>query len=354
MNSSISVSKSLWRKGAAVVLVSVVCLFLFDRLFYLTLAHLAGRFYSKAEVGQDWYGQTEFIRPGFYNALIVGSSRAKEAVMPIYLYNQMGIRAQNNASPGRYPRYHYEHYLRFRKKNGPPQLYIYGLDYFTFTKESNEKQLQGLIGGEKPRKVWNASEMKNPDSSFWSRLSLLYRAKKEIDAFFVDLVDYLSFRFPVRASQDKAPGGISTYRGLYGTVPPENRLRPSDWLKTAYEPLPGVEGEYLVRLLEELRRDRVVVLLLVPPEYIAVYETNHEHERQMEDLRKLENRYQNVFVLDYNNPRVFELDNPALFADGRWGERVSHLSVFGAERLAQMLAQDIPRLMEEYRKRRDG
>lgn len=352
MNSSTSVFKSLWLKGAAVIIASAAFLFLLDRTFYFALAQLAGCFYNQAEVGRDWYGQTEFMRPGFYNALIAGSSRAKEAVMPLYLYNQLGIRALNNASPGRYPRYHYEYYHRFRRQNGVPQLFLYGLDYFTFAKESNEKQLQGLIGGEKTRTVWRASEMKNPDSPFWSRISLVYRAKKEIDALFVDLIDYLSFRFPVRASRDTAPGGISSYRGLYGTVPPENRIRPSDWLKTPYQPLPGVEGEYLVRLLEELRRDRVVVLLLLVPEYIAVYETNHEHQRQLEDLKKLENRFQNLFVLDYNNPQAFELDNPALFADGRWGERVSHLSVFGAERLAQKLAADIPRLMEEYRRRR--
>ena len=28
----------------------------------------------------------------------------------------------------------------------------------------------------------------------------------------------------------------------------------------------------------------------------------------------------NLFVLDYNDPRRFELDTPALFADGRWGD----------------------------------
>jgi len=330
----------------------LVFLFLLDRGLYRMTATVAAGFYKKAEVGRDWYGQTEFVRPGFYNALIAGTSRAKEAIMPLYLYKQLGIRALSSASPGRYPRYHYQYYLQFRQQNGPPTLYIYGLDYFTFVKESNEKQLQGLMGGEKERKTWDLRVMQNPDSPFWSRLSHLIRAKKEVDAFFVDFIDYLSFRFPVAARGDLTPGGISRYKGLYGTVPAENRLRPAHWEKAPYDPLPGVEGEYFIKLLEDLRRDRVMVILLIIPEFIAVYETNFQHERQLEDLKNLEKRFQNLFVLDYNNPRHFEIDNPALFADGRYGERISHLSVFGAERLAHNLAVDIPRLQQEWQGRR--
>lgn len=352
MNSFTSVFKRPALRGLIVFLTSALFLLLLDRGFYRLLSFLAEEFYNQAEVGRDWYGQTQFNRPGFYNTLIAGTSRAKEGIMPLYLYNELGLLAQNNASPGRYPRYHYEHYLKFRSQNGPPSIYIYGLDYFTFAKESNGKQLQGLLGGTRQAKAWKLEEMNNPASPTWSRISHIYRAKKELDAFFVDFLDYLSFRYPVRARGDLNPGGISRYKGLYGTVPPKDRLRPARWQKAAYDPLPGVEGSYFIKLLEALRRDRVLVVLLILPEYIAVHETNYQHDRQRDDLRPLERRFQNVFVLDYNQSGRFELDNPALFADGRWGERISHLSIFGAERLGRMLAEDIRKLQKEWRNRR--
>ncbi len=352
MNSYTSVFKRPWLRIPALIAALLICLFLLDRALYLILAALADGFYGRSEVGVDGLGRTEFVRPGFYSTLIAGSSRAKEAVMPLYLYDHLGIKALNTASPGRYPRYHYHAYRRFREQNGVPALYIYGLDYFTFGKESNEQQLQGLLGGQKERKTWRIAAMNNPASPVWSRLSYVYRAKKDIDAFWIDLLDYCSFRFPLIEKRELTPGGVSRYKGLYGTVPRDSQLRPASWQKAAYDHLPGAEGEYFLKLLEELRRDRVLVILLVLPEYIAVYETNCEHEKQLAELDSLEKRFMNLFVLDYNDPRRFELDNPALFADGRWGERISHLSVFGAERLGQMLAADIPRLREELRRRR--
>lgn len=335
-----------------IVMSILTLLFLCDRLFYLGLSVLADGFYARAEVGKDYYGKTEFIRPGAYNCLIAGTSKAKEAVMPLYLYERLGLRALNAASPGRYPRYHEQYYQTFRQLNGPPALCLYGMDYFTFGKESNEKQLQALLGQKKEGKTWYLGEMKNPASLFWSRISHLYRAKPEIDALWVDLLDYLAFRHPLVEKPDLTPGGISLYKGLYGTVSPDNLLPPPQWQKSAYEASPGVEGDYFVKLLDALRRDRVLVVLVIFPEFRPVWETNHEHDRQLADLQKLGRGYPNLFILDYNRPERFELDNPALFADGRYGERISHLSVFGAERLAGMLASDIRRLRQEWLNRR--
>jgi hypothetical protein len=352
MNSSIlNFKKPIWRQIliAAAVL---TLLFLCDRLFYLGLSGLADGFYARSGVGTDYYGKTEFIRPGAYNCLIAGTSKAKEAVMPLYLYEKLGIRAHNAASPGRYPRYHYHYYQTFREQNGPPALCLYGMDYFTFGKASNEQQLQSLLGGGKERKTWKMGDMKNPSSAFWSRISHLYRAKPQIDAFWVDLLDYLAFRHPLVEKPDITPGGISRYKGLFGTVPRENLVEPAQWSRSAYEASPGAEGDYFVKLLEALRRDRVLVVLLILPEFRPVWDTNHEHDRQLADLTALSSRFTNIFILDYNRPDRFDLDSPALFADGRYGERISHLSVFGAERLAGMLASDIRRLQKEWLGRR--
>lgn len=339
--------KAKWVRVLYLVGVGVVLFVLFDRGVFFLLRETAFGFYRSSQPEKDWYGQSSWFKKNYFNTLILGTSRTKEGIHPLYLYKQLGLRAYNAASPGRYARFNYLFYREFKRQNGKPKIVIYGIDYFLFSKTSSPGQLQQLRGeGKDAVKRIDYRRTANKGSPLFSRISLLFRTKPHLDQYFADAVDYLSMALENRQNRDILPAGISTYVGLYGTVKDQvNRSSPNRE-KAVYKAFPGKEGDYFNRLLEELRKDRVRVFLVVLPDFYPVYETNFEHEKFHRDIRKIARRYANVVYVNYNAPDQFDLYNPAYFADGEYGNRISHLSVYGSKILSLKLCRAIQRYFE--------
>ncbi len=353
MNSSIFSSRSNTARVVRTALLATLLFFLLDRGLFFALREAAFGFYSSGQVGKDWYGKTNAVQKDYFNTLIMGTSRTKEGIHPIYLFEKLGYRAFNAASPGRYPQYNYLFYQQFKKKYGTPKVVILGIDYFLFSKDSNPRQLQELKGdGNAGERRIEYRKAKNPNSKLLSRVSLLYRTKASLDQFFVDAIDRLAVRFENKTNKNILPAGISKYTGLYGSVPNHTSPPPQNWPKSPYTPFPGKEGRFFEKLLNTLRRDRVKVFLVGIPDYHKVYQTNHQHRKLVDDIQKLASQYMNVVYLNYNTPAAFELDNPHLFVDGDWGKRISHLSVFGSKMLTYKLCNDIQNHFRREKERR--
>ncbi len=225
--------KAKWVRVLYLVGVGVVLFVLFDRGVFFLLRETAFGFYRSSQPKKDWYGQSSWFKKNYFNTLIVGTSRTKEGIHPLYLYEQLGLRAYNAASPGRYARFNYLFYREFKRQNGKPKIVIYGIDYFLFSKTSSPGQLQQLRGeGKAAVKRIDHRQAANKGSPLFNRVSLLFRTKPHLDQYFADTVDYLSMALENRQNRDILPAGISTYIGLYGTVkdqdnqPSPNRERP--------------------------------------------------------------------------------------------------------------------------------
>lgn len=353
MNSSIFNSKTHIARFLLTACLAGILFFLMDRGLFFLLREAAYDFYSSGNVGKDWYGKTEVVKKNYFNTLIMGTSRTKEGIHPVYIFEKLGYRAYNAASPGRYPQFNYLFYQQFKKRNGVPKVVILGIDYFLFSKDSNRRQLLELKGDRQstPRRI-DYQEARNPNSRFLSSISLLYRTKPLLDQYFADAVDALAVKFEGKGNKNVLPAGISKYTGLYGSVPNHKAPPPPHWPKSPYTPFPGKEGEFFKKLLDQLRRDRVKVFLVGIPDYIKVFETNHQHRKLVEDIERLASQYMNVRYFNYNTPDAFELDNPHLFVDGDYGKRISHLSVFGSKMLTLKLCNDIQKLFRQERERR--
>jgi len=274
---------------------------------------------------------------GYYDALVMGTSRTREGLLPIHLHRFLGVRAFSTASMGCYPRYHYLAYRRFREENGPPRYIFYGMDYFTFDKETGPSHLAAMGVDVQ------ATPSSEPPPRGLGRISILARRKPRNDRLFVDLINRVGMQLETGGVQDITPAGVSTYSGLNGRVPPGIQAEPPSWKKAPFTPYPGKEGAYLVKLLEEARRDRVRVFLVYLPDYINVYRTNFMQAEFLIQVSKLADRYPRVHFLDFNRPEIFPLEDPAMFVDGRYGSRISHLSALGALRFNRMLAEEVRR-----------
>jgi hypothetical protein len=114
-----------------------------------------------------------------------------------------------------------------------------------------------------------------------------------------------------------------------------------NYKRQAYPPFPGKEGLYFKKLLDELERDHVTVILVALPDYFGSFKTNLQRHDFALHLRQLTQEYENLFFYNYNRPRKFPLSNTEYFNDGGYGETNSHLSQKGAKVFNKLLIKDI-------------
>ena len=249
--------------------------------------------------------------------------------------------ALSSAKRGRYAKYHYHFYLQYKKKYGKPRFLIYGTDYFMFKRGSDPAGFNALMGTEGSRESLNIDGIAHRKPVLISRASDVYRIKNRFHTFITDAMDVLSFSLEQKGTTALTPLGISKFKGWPGAIPLEKRKKPSRWERFEYSPFPGQEGRYFIRLLNELRKDRVKVFLVGLPEYIGTYETNYEREKHIADLTRIIQKYGNVTYFNFNSPESFDLTDYRLFVDGKYGEWNSHLSIHGAHRLTRRLCLKI-------------
>jgi hypothetical protein len=330
MSSSISGSKI--KRYMVGFLLLVLFLFIFDRgLFYL-IATAENKFYKDESFQQRF---ADYVTGKNYSTLIFGTSRTYEALHPFYFKEILNQNAYKEAQFGKNPRYNYHFYRMYKKYAGIPKVVIYGIDYFIFNSTSNKRWLArfNLI-----------HQNKNPLSG----ISMLINHKKEVEDFLTDIIDYMKEKFRDNPATRHAKDftHVQTYRGL---TPKESSVvskRPRNFIRQKYRIFPGKEGEYLKKLLDELDRDNVTVILVVLPDHYGTFRTNFNRRRMMLDLKKLTAHHDNAYIFNYNHPKSFPLNKTEYFLNGGWGRANSHLSQKGARRFNRIFLNKMKKIYQ--------
>jgi hypothetical protein len=315
------------------ILLFVGFIFVFDRsLFYLVQSLQRG-------LSQKESFRNRFISfpKGTYDILIMGSSRAFRGIHPLYFYRQMGENAFKVARHAAGPKFNYFFYQQFKRHAGKPRMVVYGVDYFMFGLRSPEWFMRYLDGDEYMRDHFDGGPL------------LLLSNKAQIDSF---MTNWLTGIGPAagRSPASRRTGVVKIVDDFVG-FPAKKQLnteKPARYRKIPYSPFPGREGEYFLKLLRDLDRDGVTVVLVVLPDYIGTYETNFQRERFLSDIHDVTRDFEMIHLFNYNSPEKFPLRDPRHFLDGGYGFGNSHLSKRGGRVLNRMLIDDIKKLREGY------
>jgi hypothetical protein len=316
------------------LLIFIFFLFAFDRgIFYLIRAGESS-YYKKQNFKKIFYQKRDFnkgflkLPKGTYNTLIMGSSRTHRGIHPYYFYKQIKQKAFKIARAKIRLKFNYYFYQEYKKYAGIPRVVIYGLDYFIFKFESHEFLMEAI------------TDEKTVGDRYNQGILLLWCNKQRIDSFFNDLFEQLKNTFNPGKSNPSAFKVIDPFVG-YDNQSPLKLDKPSRFKKYEYIPYPGPEGIYFTKLLKELEKDGVQVILVFLPDFIGTYESNYQLDLFKKDIRQLTAPYKNIFIYDYNHPDKFPLSNPAYFLDGGYESTNSHLSKKGAKVFNRLLIRDI-------------
>jgi len=341
----------LWAKVGACVLVFSASFLAFDRLLFTIVRKSAS--YHYASLRKDDYTFRWSLGKGDGELLIFGSSRAMVALRNYFLSIRLNKRVILEAEEGKFPRYYYYFYQKYRKSFRKPKVVLYGVDYFMFGLKSYPAQLARL-GKEIQMETLDLALAVNNRSSLLSRISWLYRKKPDMDNYLIDLLQ-LKGESGIENTADSSLAKNSG-RGQAGRGDVSKRrtyitIKPKRWETCAYWKFPGEEGAYLERLLTALEREDVPVILLIIPDYVGTNETNFEQDEFKSDIKALAARHRRVFVLDFNRTERFNLNDPELFVNGGWGRSNCHLSQEGRRILTRMVTARVRKVLEETRKR---
>lgn len=307
----------------------ILFVFLFDRgLFYLA-AGLESHFYPKKDFEKKF---ERFVKDKKFSTLIFGTSRAYEGIHPYYIEKALHQKAFKETFQGKGPKYNYYFYKLYKKYAGIPEVVIYGVDYFIYNVASDPK--------------WMARfDIENEETKInvFSGPLLLVQHKKKIDNFLNNILIYFKERMDAAETNDgfKDFIRIQNYTGLTVkdkelAVEPPRRFR-----RQRFPRFPGKEGHYFMKLLDELDRDGVTVVLVALPDYFGTFKTNFQRTDFIHHLKQLGRKYRNLYVYNYNRVKRFPLDNPKYFNDGGYGQTNSHLSQKGARFFNEILVEDL-------------
>ncbi len=322
------------KKALFQLLAFIFFLFFFDRLLFLGIRQSESYFYRSFSSYslQDKFAAIK--NKDEYQILILGTSRAFDGIHPSYIQNELGVRAFKEAFVGKGPMYNYFFYQEYRKTMGIPKVVIYGLDYFLFNITSERHWMKRF-----PADLVDARYFKGG-------ISLLLANKPRIDEFCNSFLNHLKDDIASDPNylKEKDQAQMQNYRGVVspGKIDP---VEPSRYRKIRFFHPPGKEGEYFKRLLDQLQRDHVKVLLVSLPEYIGTYWTNHEQVKFVRCFKLFAKGYPNVRFLHYNRPDRFDMANSSYFIDGGYGKTNSHLSSSGAEAFNRLLLHDLRRCL---------
>jgi hypothetical protein len=329
MSSSTSGSKI--KKYLAGFFLLMLFTFLFDRGLFLLLSNLEAHFY-KPENFEDRFAR--FVKDKHYNTLILGTSRAYDGIHPYYIAKFLGQKAFRETFQGKGPKYNYYFYHVYKKYAGIPKVVIYGVDYFIYAVESDPKWM-ARFNLEKKNK--------NEDVNFFSSPLLLLQYKKKIDNFHNNVLIHFQEKSPPKKNEDSFKDfiEIQEYRGVKAPNKKMIIKRPAKFRRQFFIRYPGQEGRYFKKLLDELEKDKVTIILVALPDFIGTYKTNFQREEFIFHLKTLKRDYKNCYVYNYNRPRVFDINNVDYFNDGGWGNTNSHLSKLGGIVFNKILCEDL-------------
>lgn len=320
--------------------------FIFDRSAAILFREASYSFYSNTKTKKNIFGKREVIKKGFYDTLIFGTSRTLNAVHSMYLYKYLGLKAYKVAKQDRYPEYYFRLYKKFRDSFGKPGYLFYGVDYFMFELRTSEFALMTVHKKKRRIRKINFKKVVNKNSRFLSSVSMLYRIKKKIDKTLEDTLYKMSLDWDSLDNKHTNVIGISNYLGKKMVIGSEFRTKPDSWEKFPYINSDNGEGPFLKRLFDELERDGVKVFLIGIPDYIGTYKSNIQKDKFVRDISNLIKNRKGFWLLNYNHPDHFNMENGDFFKDGAYGVKNSHLSYYGSIPFNKMLSEDIGRIIK--------
>jgi hypothetical protein len=336
MNSFISNFKKQYRKVVFELLGFVLLFFLFDRLFFALIKKGESSFYGHISPYSLSDKFSQIKSKSDYKILIFGTSRTYDGIHPRYIQDQLGVKAFKEAFVGKGPMYNYYFYQEYKKTMGIPRIVIYGVDYFLYNITTERYWMQRFSAD-----VINANY-------FDQGVSMLFANKAHFDKFCNTFLNHLqdslwnSQNFLIE--QDNTL--MENYLGVDNSGDVDTQ-EPPRYKKVIFFQYPGREGVYFSKLMEELNRDKVTVLLLSLPDYVGTYWTNQFHGLYLRAFRYYQKKYDNVHFHDYNNFRKFDIENPAYFINGGYGRTNSHLSRSGSEILNRIFLKDLRKYLPE-------
>ena len=336
MNSFISNFKKQGKRAFPELLSFVVFLFLFDRLLFVIIKQGQWTFYNHISPFSlsDKFSQIE--NKDEYKILILGTSRTYDGIHPRYIRNELGINAFKEAFVGKGPMYNYYFYQEYKKHFGIPRIVIYGVDYFIFNITSERYWM----------KRFNSDLI---NALYYDRgLSMLLANKNKIDKFVNTTLNNLQENLWGEANflNEHNNQLMENYLGVASPESFEIEETPG-YRKVKFFEYPGKEGIYFERLLDELHRDKVTTLLVSLPDYIGTYITNKHQKKYQNAFKAYQQKYDNVFFINYNKAKIFDLANPKYFINGGYGKTNSHLSCAGAEILNHIFLKDLRKYLPE-------
>ena len=336
MNSFICNFKKQYKKVVFELLGFVLLLFLFDRLLFALIQQRESSFYRQDTTYSLNDKFASIYKKSDYKILIFGTSRTYDGIHPWYIHNELGIRAFKEAFVGKGPMYNYYFYQEYKKQMGVPRVVIYGVDYFMYNITTSRSWMQRFNTGV-------------TDTLYYNRgISMLLANKGKIDNFFNTVLNDLqkSLNRVEHSQIEQDLVLMENYMGVPNTGDVVTQ-EPPQYDKVFFFQYPGQEGVYFSRLMEELHRDKVTVLLISLPDYIGTYWTNIFHRKYLRAFRYYQRKYDNVHFLNYNHIKMFDIKNPEYFINGGYGRTNSHLSRAGAEIFNRLLINDLRKYLPE-------
>jgi len=310
------------------VVLFLVFIFLFDRGLYYLLLKAESEFYIGNKFEEKF---SQFVSGKDYNTLIFGTSRTYDGIIPFYLQFFLKQRIYKDAFQGKGPKYNYYLYKMFKKYNGVPKVVIYGVDYFIYTIKSDPKWMS----------QFDLKEEEKVD--LFSAPLLLLKNKKRIDNFQNNILIRLQEQKSKEENEEDFKDFVKVQEHKGAAIANKKLItkEPPEFLHQDFPVYPGEEGAYFVKLLEELDRDGVTVLLIALPDFVGSHVTNVQLDKFIADLEAYRTRFKKLYVYNFNKFDKFPLWNENYFNDGGYGMTNSHLSPEGARLFSEMLAKEI-------------
>ncbi len=307
----------------------ILFLFLFDRALFFLISTLETNVYKKNKFEKRF---ENYLKENHFSTLIFGTSRTYEGIHPYYFETEIGQKAFKESFQGKGPEYFYYFYQLYKKYAGTPKLVVYGVDYFIYNITSDPRWMARFI---------NIIPKKNID--YFSPALLLVKYKKTIDEFFNNLLILLKEKDNPDDTENSYDDFIRMQEYTGAMIPGKGPVakRPYTYTRQFFFRFPGKEGHYFEKLLEEMDKDDVKVILVALPDYYGTFKTNFERKDFALELKRWGWKYKNVFFYNYNRPYEFPLNKEVYFLDGAYGLTNSHLSKIGAEVFNKMLIEDL-------------
>jgi len=331
---NLSISDSKLKRVLSTVLLFLLVLLLSDRLLFFLISTTESALFTDLAFKDEFRA---YMKEKPVSTLILGTSRTYEGIHPRYFLEILGENVYKEAQPGKGPKYNYYFYQFYRKQVGIPYIIIYGVDYFTFNIESGNR--------------WLSRFNYRSEADYFMPGMMLLKYKKKINEFIATVIESLKTVLERKnnASTKKDFIEIQNYLGVNPKKSNVISGKPEHFKRFRYHKSPGIEGEYLISLLELFYRDNVTVVLVMLPDYYGTNLSNINKRIFIRDIRNLADGFSNIQLYNYNSIQKFPLDRTEYFLNGGYGLTNSHLSRKGAHLFNRILLDDI---RHHYDKRR--